>query len=195
MKIEARTFSLPDSYSGQLTTETITEHINLYNGYVKNTNYILEKIQADFKKPEENTYEIGELYRRFSFEYNGVKNHELFFEQLEGGASTIPIDSKLYTLISETYGTWNEWVQQFTTLAKTRGIGWAVLWYDSERNAVYNSWVDEQHLGQLNGCHFIYGIDMWEHSYVHDYLPSGKALYIKEYIDNTNWNTVASRLQ
>jgi len=58
--------------------------------------------------------------------------------------------------------------------ATTRGIGWAVLWYDRADKRLLASWVDEQHLGQLQDCAMILGLDLWEHSYVADYQPSGK---------------------
>ena len=194
MKIEAKTFSLPETYNGKLTLETMNEHVGLYNGYIKHTNLILEKLSLYSTDPAEHIYEIGELSRRFAFEYNGIKNHESYFQQLESGSTAIDTNSKLYMLIVEVFGSWGEWMNQFRLLAKTRGVGWAVLWYDIEKNALYNSWVDEQHFGQLNGCTFVYGIDLWEHSYVHDYLPSGKAAYIDDYIANTNWSIVANRI-
>jgi len=31
-------------------------------------------------------YFVGELGRRFSFEYNGMRNHEVYFSSFEGGA-------------------------------------------------------------------------------------------------------------
>ena len=52
------------------------------------------------------------------------------------------------------------------------------------------TWVDEQHLGHLNSAQFIFGIDMWEHSYVADYQPSGKKQYIEDYFVNVNWSVV-----
>jgi Fe-Mn family superoxide dismutase len=71
-----------------------------------------------------------------------------------------------------------------------RGIGWAILWYDKKNNSLLNSWVDEQHLGQLQGCTPILALDMWEHSYVADYQPSGKKQYIEDFFANLNWNKV-----
>ena len=75
----------------------------------------------------------------------------------------------------------------------TRGIGWAVLWYDPVSKKLINSWVDEQHLGQLNGLKWIYGIDMWEHSYLFDYTPGEKRKYIDAYTNATNQEVSARR--
>ena len=69
----------------------------------------------------------------------------------------------------------------------TRGIGWAVLWYDTKDKRLLASWVDEQHLGQLNGCEMILALDMWEHAYITDYQPSEKKQYIEDFFVNVNW--------
>ena len=75
----------------------------------------------------------------------------------------------------------------FKELAKTRGVGWAIMGYDKDAKKLVNYWVDEQHLGHLNSVQYIVGIDMWEHAFVFDYQPSGKAEYIDDYFANLNW--------
>ena len=82
------------------------------------------------------------------------------------------------------------WLSGFKSLAMTRGVGWAVLWYDRKDKKLLASWVDEQHLGQLNGCEMILALDMWEHSYVADYQPSGKKQYIEDFFANLNWEVI-----
>ena len=79
----------------------------------------------------------------------------------------------------------------FKNLALTRGVGWAVLWYDKKDKRLIASWVDEQHLGELNGCEMILAIDMWEHAYVYDYPTSEKKKYIEAFFENLNWEVVA----
>ena len=51
-----------------------------------------------------------------------------------------------------------------------------------------NAYVEDHQLGQLAGCTPILALDMWEHAYVADYQPSGKAHYIDDYFANVNWN-------
>lgn len=189
-KFEEKKFNIP-TLKG-ISTKTIEEHIKLYSGYVKNTNSILEKIpeyrgytEADAFAP----YVVGELGRRFSFEYNGMRNHEVYFSSFEGGPKNLS-EGALNTLITETYGSYEACVTEIKSLALTRGIGWAVLWYDKRDNRLLTSWVDEQHLGELNGCTMLIGLDMWEHSFVADYQPSGKKQYVEDYFSNLNWNKV-----
>ncbi len=180
----AHTFSLP-ALTG-ISTENIAEHLKLYTGYVTNTN----KILTDLENPSLDTYAKSELQRRFSFEFNGMKNHEYYFHSLEGGAQELASTTKLYKKITEQWGSFEAWLELFKNVAKTRGVGWAILYYDREQDLLLNTWVDEQHLGHLNSCQYIVGIDMWEHAYVADYQPSGKAQYINDYCININWTGV-----
>ena len=68
--------------------------------------------------------------RRFSFEYNGIRNHEVYFSSLAGGAKPLDTSSPLKKLISENWGSFESWLIEFKALGMTRGIGWAVLYYD-----------------------------------------------------------------
>jgi superoxide dismutase, Fe-Mn family len=189
-----KTFTIP-SLKG-ISAQTIEEHLKLYQGYVKNANSIMAKLPEYRKYAETDAfapYVVGELYRRFSFEYNGMRNHEIYFSSLEGGASTLADGSPLKKMISETWGSFDAWLAEFkTAAATTRGIGWMVLWYDNHNKRLLSSWVDEQHLGQLQNCTMILGLDMWEHSYVADYQPSGKKNYIEDFFNNLNWAVIES---
>ena len=167
-----------------ISEKTMEEHKKLYVGYVKNANSIVEKLAA-YQKDETKTYEMGELYRRFAFEYNGMRNHEVYFSLLTGTDTVAP------TLISAIEQQWNNletFISLFSSLALTRGIGWAMLSYDKKTNALIMHWIDEQHLGQLQGTTPIIALDMWEHSYVADYQPSGKKQYITDFFANMNWS-------
>ncbi len=172
-----------------LSETTITEHIKLYEGYVKHANLILSKIES-LKENTDSAYELSEARRRFGFEFDGMRNHELYFGALEGEATTSNTSSKLYSKIAEQFGSFDAWLADFKTLAKTRGIGWSILYYDKTTNSLLNSWVDEQHLGHLVGLIPILTLDMWEHSFVADYKPSGKPQYIDDYLSQINWSYV-----
>ncbi len=183
-----REFSIPALVG--ISEKSVEEHLKLYQGYVKHANLIHEKIAELKQDSEKNAYLLGELSRRFSFEYNGMRNHEIYFGALEGGAQPLAHDSPLLTAISDTWGSFDAWLAEFKAVALTRGIGWAMLWHDAKADRLFISWVDEQHLGQLQGCTLILGIDMWEHSYVADYQPSGKKQYVEDFFKNIDWSFV-----
>jgi len=179
-----------------ISEKTIEEHLKLYGGYVKNSNLVLEKIEELSKNADINTYLLGELQRRFSFEFGGMRNHEYYFRSLEIGAKIISQNSELVKKITEDFGSFEIWLKQFKMIATTtRGIGWAVLYYDSANKKLLNTWVDEQHIGHLSGLNWIFGIDMWEHSYVADYFPSGKKQYVEDFITNVNWEVIENNFK
>ena len=174
--------------------KNIAEHLKLYSGYVKHTNLITSKLGTT-AGDETDIYARNEMRRRYSFEYNGMKNHEYYFQQLEGVSVAINPESNLAKKITEQFGSFENWLSNFQSIAMTRGIGWAIMYYDTDHDTLHNIWVDEQHLGHLNSAQFIFGIDMWEHAYVSDYLPSGKKQYIADYLANVNWSVVEERFE
>lgn len=193
-KFEEKKFNIPELKG--ISRKNIEEHLKLYAGYVKNTNGIMEMYGKYSSDPVANSYVVGELGRRFSFEYNGMRNHEIYFYSLEGGLHPLNDLSPLKKTIAEAWGSFDEWLNNFKTMAATtRGVGWAMLWYDKKDKRLLASWVDEQHLGQLSGCTPILALDMWEHSYVADYQPSGKKQYIEDFFANLNWEVIEKNFE
>jgi Fe-Mn family superoxide dismutase len=190
-KFEEAKFTIPALIG--ISAKTIEEHLKLYSGYVKHANLVLEKIPEYSQWAEKDPfvpYFTGELQRRFSFEFNGMVNHEYYFRSFEGGAKNLPEGSELKKAVEEEWGSWDGWIARFKAISMTRGIGWAMLYYDPLTKRLLNAWVDEQHLGQLNGCKTILALDMWEHSFVADYQPSGKKQYVEDFFKNLNWEVI-----
>ncbi|MEK7635451.1 MAG: Fe-Mn family superoxide dismutase [Patescibacteria group bacterium] len=172
---EEKKFSIPELKG--TSAKTIEEHLKLYVGYVKNINLVLE---------QENP--------KLGFEFDGMRNHEYYFASLEGGPKEIS-DGSLKKAIEKDFGSFDAWLTKFKTIAITRGTGWAFLYYDPKTEQLLNAWVDEHHLGQLNGCQTILALDMWEHAFVADYLPSGKKQYVEDFFANLNWNKIEENFQ
>ncbi len=189
-----KTFNIPAMKD--ISTKTNQEHLKLYAGYVKNANTVIEALEqfrndaGISKNPDRDTYMSSELNRRFAFEFNGIRNHELYFSSLEGGAKVLEDESAFKKAIGSEFGPFDAWLSSFKTLAMTRGIGWAMLWYDRKSQQLIVSWVDEHHFGQLSDCTPILALDMWEHAYVADYQPSGKKQYVEDFFSNLNWAVV-----
>lgn len=173
-----------------ISEKNIEEHLNLYKGYVNNTNLVLDKINQYEENLENNSYAMSELNRRLAFEFGGIRNHENYFGALEGNAEAIDKESKLYKEIKNTWGSYEKWENDFKKLATTRGVGWAMLYYDNETGNLINHWVDEQHIGHLVGLSPILCLDMWEHAFVYDYATSEKKKYIDIFFENLNWSVI-----
>ena len=191
MKYEPLTFDIP-TLAG-ISKESIDLHIGLYQGYVKHVNLIHEKIAAFSHDLEANTFAIAEMQRRLGFEFGGMRNHEYYFSQLEGGSAPLT-NSTLKTKIENQFGSFTAWQERFTQIAMTRGVGWAMLYHDRHTDNLIQTWVDEQHLGQLGDLDMVLALDMWEHSYMRDYLPVDKKKYVEAFFENLNWDVVAGRL-
>jgi superoxide dismutase, Fe-Mn family len=190
MNYIAKTFTIP-ALTG-ISKTSIDEHIKLYNGYVKHYN-LINDILGNTEADEHSIYSRSETNRRLAFEWCGIKNHEYYFEQLQNGYQERDNNSAFVQCIISQFGDWDSWMNSFTALAKTRGIGWAMLWRERETGTILQSWVDEQHLGQLSSCDVLLALDMWEHSYVADYQPSGKGQYITDYLANIDWSVIERR--
>jgi Fe-Mn family superoxide dismutase len=174
-----------------LSRESIDDHLKLYEMYVKNVNLIQEQIL----NAKELGYPEKEMQRRLGFEYGGMKNHEIYFESLSDGAKNLSPGGKLYKAIEDEWGSFDKWLELFKATAQTRGVGWAMLFYDKENNKLLNAWVDEQQLGHLMGADAILALDMWEHSFVLDYRPSGKVQYVNDFFENLNWEKIEKKFE
>lgn len=200
MKFEEKKFNIA-TLKG-ISAKTIEDHLKLYAGYVKNTNLILQKIE-DLSKParttdgvqsggdsEKNAYELAEVQRRFGFEYDGMRNHEIYFEALSNGKKNISKDGELYKSIEYVWESFDAWLARFKAIALTRGIGWAILYLDKKEKFLMNAYVEDHQMGQLTGCTPILCLDMWEHAYIADYAPGGKKDYVEDFFENLNWETI-----
>ncbi len=182
-----KTFILPELKG--ISSKNIEEHLKLYMGYVKFANYVQNQINELSKDAEKNVYELGELQRRFAFEFDGMRNHEIYFAQFEGGAIALPEEgSALRAALVAEFGSFENFLIRFKQTAMTRGIGWAMLYRDETSGHMLIQWVDEQHFGHLQGLTPILALDMWEHAYVYDFPTSEKKKYIEAFFENLNWN-------
>jgi len=188
-----KTFDIP-KIDG-ISEKNIEEHLKLYKGYVANSNLILNKLAELKNDPEKNSIILAELQRRFGFEFGGMRNHEYYFASLVGGKKEINKDGNLYKKITEEWGSFENFMGHFKFVATTRGIGWTMLYNDELTNKLMITWIDEQHIGHLAGCQIILALDMWEHAYYLDYIPSEKKKYIEVFFENLNWEAVENNFK
>jgi Fe-Mn family superoxide dismutase len=181
-------FTIPKLHG--ISAKNVEEHLKLYEGYVTNANLILKKIKEYAEDSEKNAYVLGELQRRFAFEFDGMRNHEYYFASLEGDSRELPFGNTLKFAIEKEWGSFDNFIARFKAIAMTRGVGWAMLYYDKDSEHLLTQWVEEQHLGHLTGLSPILALDMWEHAYVYDYPTSEKKKYVEEFFANLNWEVV-----
>lgn len=187
---EAHTFNLPELDG--ISTESVKQHIGLYEGYVKNFNAITAKLGEYAKDPEANALALAELMRRRSFEFGGMRLHEHYFPQFEGGAKPLDESSALGVQMLKDYHKMEYFLPYFKMIAGLRGPGWALLYWDPAAKQFVAGWTEEQHLG-THPLPIILALDVWEHAYVLDYGASGRSKYIDAFFNNLNWGVIEKR--
>ena len=189
---EIKKFDLPDLID--LSEKQVTAHIGLYEGYVKHVNALREQIQhLETTDKEKNAYAIMETRRRLGFEFNGMRMHEYYFSQFEKGPHDHTEGSSFEKAVTEKYGSWDAFVSHFIQVGMSRGIGWSVLYHDPIGNTPHVAWVSDHELGQLGSLPIILAMDMWEHAFMVDFLPSEKKKYVDAFLRNINWSVPETR--
>lgn len=191
MEYTPRTFNIP-ALDG-ISAKSVEEHLGLYAGYVKNFNAISAKLVEYAADTEKNAHALSELIRRKSFEFDGMRLHELYFAQFEGGAKELNKDSLLATELEKEYhGYFQEY---FKAIGNMRGPGWAMLYFDPAAKQFMSGFAGEQHQGHFVGLPVILALDVWEHAFLLDYGTLGKAKYIDAFFKNLNWGVIEKRFE
>ncbi|MDO8231824.1 MAG: Fe-Mn family superoxide dismutase [bacterium] len=178
-----------------ISEKQVKVHLALYEGYVKHTNFIMEKLAAVRSgQLELDPYMVSELRRRFAFEFDGMRMHEYYFSQFEGGSVPIVADSTFGRLVAEKYGN-QDIITHIKEVAGSRGIGWVVVYADPSAHTLHTVFVNDHELGQLSGLPIILALDLWEHAFMVDYVPAEKKNYIDAFFSNINWGVVEKRFE
>lgn len=165
MPFEAKNFDALLGTPGFSDT-LLKNHFTLYQGYVKNVNALLEQ---------------GDPGRRFGWEFNGMRLHELYFENMRNGGAGAAPEAVAPML------------EAFKAIGMQRGIGWAVLYRDDASGNLFNVWINEHDVGHLAGGTPLLVMDVFEHAYMTDYGIK-RADYVEAFMNAIDWKIVAQRL-
>lgn len=174
--------------------QLLKNHFKLYSGYVKNTNLLLEKMMAMVKEGNTSTPEFAELKRRFGWEFNGMRLHELYFGNMSKVKKQLSESSALYKKMIEVFGSGEICEKAFVATGSMRGIGWVVTSYDPVAKRLFHVWVNEHDVGHLAGTIPILIMDVFEHAFMLDY-GLDRASYIKAFLNAIDWEVVGRRFE
>lgn len=191
MEYTPKTFTLP-SLPG-ISDESVKQHIGLYEGYVKNFNAMSAELADASKDSEKNAHALSEIVRRRSFEFDGMRLHELYFTQFEGAPSSLTEDSALGQAVIQNYGSIAQLIKVLRGIGLMRGPGWALLYWDPEARQFLTGFSGEQHQGHFATLPILLALDVWEHTFLLDYGVLGKAKYIDAFFANLNWSVIEKR--
>jgi Fe-Mn family superoxide dismutase len=183
-----------------ISDETLEMHFKLYEGYVKETNKLTEKISQfieDANVDQEEMPAYSELTRRLGFEYNGMVLHEYYFDNLQSGGGTgdAAQTSQFVKAAEATFGSYDIWKADFVGIGKMRGVGWAICYQNPANGRISNHWITLHETGNVAGFNPILVMDVWEHAFLLDYKPAERPKYIEAFFSNINWNMVEDRLK
>lgn len=187
----ARNYDALKGISG-LSASLLENHFTLYQGYVSNTNKDLDKLTALLKAGQEKENEFMELKRRLGWEFNGMRLHEYYFGNLNQSGAALKGDSSLAQQLVKDFGSIEDWQRDFQAVAAMRGIGWAVLYFDTQAKRLINFWINEHDAGHPAGGEPILVLDVFEHAYLLDY-GTKKADYIQAMMKNLDWDVAMKR--
>ncbi len=175
-----------------LSEQLLKNHFTLYQGYVTNTNKLSDTLAAMLEDGNTGTPEYAELKRRFGWEWNGMRLHEYYFDNMVKGGKSLNADSPLSKKLVEEFGSLENWEKDFRATGALRGIGWTALYLDTTSKRVFNTWINEHDAGHLSGCTPLLIMDVFEHAFMIDYGLK-RAGYIDAFFKNIDWTVVSSR--
>jgi Fe-Mn family superoxide dismutase len=173
-----------------ISDQTIQVHLGLYQGYVKNTNALNQRIAELIGSGQTGSPDFAEVTRRLGFEYDGMVLHEYYFGILKPGGAPLDPSSKLAQAINDSFGSFDAWRTDFRAIGAMRGVGWAILFQNPVNGWLSNHWITLHQDGIPAGFRPLLVMDVWEHAFLLDYKPSERPQYIDAFFKNVNWPAV-----
>jgi len=170
-----------------MSERMMSEHYKLYEGYIKKANEITEKLKTvDYSTANAVQSELRSLKLGYSFAVNGIKNHEIYFQNISGKG--VRPGGWVGSQIAKQFGSFESWKQDM----KATGIaarGWAWLAFDWQNGSLFNYLGDTQDTYPIWHATPLVALDVYEHAYMIDYGVN-RADYIESFFKTLDWSSV-----
>jgi len=153
-----------------------------HQGYVNGWNSAEENLEQ--QRSSGDFSDTGSILGSFTHNYCGTVLHDLFWRVMSPNGGGEP-EGELRDKIEEDFGSYENWKKEFQAAAKSAG-GWALLVYIPRTDELHNVAVDKHDEGAVWGAHPVLALDVWEHSYYHDYGPD-RADFVEGFFDVVEW--------
>jgi Fe-Mn family superoxide dismutase len=165
-------------------------HDTHHQGYVNGWNSAEETLEANRESGDFGS-SAGAIR---SVTHNGCGHilHDLFWHCMSPEGGDEP-SGALADRIEEDFGSYDAWRGEFEAAAGDAS-GWALLVYDSFSNELRNVVVDNHDEGALWGSHPVLALDVWEHSYYHDYGPA-RGDFVDNFFQVVDWTEPSARYE
>lgn len=188
-KIEAKKYDFRGVYG--LSENQLKQHETLYDGYVRKLNQVRTILtdENSFEDSNSTFSKMRSLKLAESYALNGVKLHELYFENIIGsGRRPYP---PIYNAIKEHYGSAENFISRFKSVGMAMR-GWVLLVWDPLDEGLHIIGQDAHDEGSTISTVPLIVMDVYEHAYMIDYGIARKE-YIETFIRNINWEVVNNR--
>ncbi len=173
-----------------ISSNQLMQHYQLYKNYVQKINQIWSELeQNQFVNPNTTYSPYRALKDAETYALNGVKLHELYFENL-GGTKNIPYGKILKKLIQD-FGNYENWKTDLLNAGKS-ARGWVITAYDPIDKKIRNYLCDAHNKGGIWKAYPLLVLDVYEHAYMIDFgIKRDK--YLDIFIQNINWEIIENR--
>lgn len=159
-----------------------------HQGYVDGWNKAEENLEE--QREQGDFSNTGAILRNFTHNFCGNILHNVFWNSMSPNGGGEP-EGDFRDRIEEEFGSYQNWKKEFIEAAKNAS-GWALLVYVPYSNELHNVVVDKHDQGAVWGAHPVLALDVWEHSYYHDYGPD-RGDFIDNFFQVVDWESVAER--
>ena len=168
-------------------------HGKHHNAYTANLNKAIDGTDLENASIEDILGNISDHSPAIRNNGGGYYNHCLFWEVMSPNGGGEPAGN-LATAITGTFGSFEEFKNQFAQAATTRfGSGWAWLCVCGDKLCISSTPNQDNPLmeGECGGTPIL-GLDGWEHAYYLNY-QNRRPDYIIAFWNVVNWDAVAAK--
>ncbi|CAM2841044.1 superoxide dismutase [Hathewaya histolytica] len=175
-----------------ISLNQLDQHYELYGGYVNKTNEIwgILDTEKNFGEGNQIYSKMRSLMKGQSFALDGVKLHELYFQNICDSGRGISI--QLLSKIKRDFGSFERFEEIFKKTALSVR-GWCILTLEPKDSKLHVLGLDGHDEGVVLCSIPLIVLDVYEHAYMIDFGINRKA-YIDTFMKTLNWDIVNKRL-
>ena len=180
-----------DALAPEISEKVMEWHHDVHHqGYVNGVNDAEEGLEEQRENGDFSG--TGGLLNSFTHNFCGHILHTVFWNNMSPDGGGKP-SGELLEKIEEDFSSFENWRKEFKAAAKSAS-GWALLVYIPYTGELHNVAVDNHDEGAVWGAQPILALDVWEHSYYHDYGPK-RGEFIEGFFNLINWEDVEEKFK
>ncbi|AAM04987.1 superoxide dismutase [Methanosarcina acetivorans C2A] len=161
-------------------------HDKHHQGYVNNTNALLEMM--DKARKEDTDFDYKATAKALSFNLSGHVLHDFFWWEMTpaSNASKEPV-GEFAEAIKEDFGSFERFKKEFSKVASSvEGSGWAALTFCKGTKRLGIVQIEKHNVNLVPDFPIIMDLDVWEHAYYIDY-KNDRGKFIEGFWNIIDW--------